>query len=546
MRTRGLLVAVVMVLATACTAGVQNQPAGGARADTIVFGKTDAGTTYIRNYNVVGPATQKTPNAEMIYEPLARIDYSDGGTVKPWLAESLEFDEKGTRLTIKVRQGVTFSDGAPLTVDDVVFSLSLPLENPDFNLGGTTYTAVEKVDESTVAVTFAKPGFSEVNQFASPSLPMVPKKIWEKQDLKTWTNPDPVGTGPFVLESFAAQQITLRARDDYWGGTFPMTHLKIIPTNQDAVKAQLLRGEVDWAIQSWPGAEQEYVAKDPGRHLYQLYATGGAYSMLYNTAEPPFDDVHVRRALAMTIPRGDIVTTLNRPGTEAGPTGLVDLVYRDWIKPEYRGKVQQVDAEGARRELAEGGWTVTDGKLVKDGEAYAPTLSFNQDFGWAPYADIMINSWKSALGLQVKSAGAPGANLYESQQLGTFDLTIATTGGAGVSGVYSMLAGRAAKPVGKKAATNPGRWKDAKTDAVLAELMGTADTGELRQYAQEMQTIVVDQVPFSPIYNSYWFVAINAGRWTGWPTPGKFTHVPFPGLGPDTTMTLMNLKRAAP
>ncbi|MEO3802983.1 ABC transporter substrate-binding protein [Nonomuraea sp. B1E8] len=546
MRTRGLLAAVVMVLATACTAGVQNQPAGGARADTIVFGKTDAGTTYVRNYNVVGPATQKTTNAEMIYEPLLRIDYSDGGTVKPWLAESFEFDEKGTRLTIKVRQGVTFSDGAPLTVDDVVFSLRLPLENPDFNLAGTTYEDVEKVDGSTVAVTFGEPGFSEINQFASSSLPMVPKKIWEKQDLNAWTNPDPVGTGPFVLESFAAQQITLRARDDYWGGKLPMKYLKIIPTNQDAVKAQLLRGEVDWAIQSWPGAEQEYVAKDPQKHLYQLYATGGAYSMLYNTAKPPFDDVHVRRALAMTIPRGDIVTTLNRPGTEAGPTGLVDLVYRDWIKPEYRGKVQQVDAEGARRELAEGGWTVDDGKLVKDGKAYAPSLSFNQDFGWAPYADIMINSWKSALGLKVKSAGAPGANLYESQQLGTFDLTIATTGGAGVSGVYSMLAGRAVKPVGKKAATNLGRWKDAKTDAVLSDLMGTSDVGRLKQLAQDMQTIVVDQVPFSPIYNSYWFVAINAGRWTGWPTPEKFTYVPFPNLGPDTTMTLMNLKRAAP
>jgi peptide/nickel transport system substrate-binding protein len=546
MPRRGLLVALVLVLATACSAGGQSRPSGGARADTIVFGKTDGGTTYIRNYNVVGPATQKTPNAEMIYEPLARVDYSDGGTIKPWLAESLEFDEKGTRLTIKVRRGVTFSDGSPLTADDVVFSLNLPLDKPDFNLGGTTYTAVRKVDESTVAVTFDSPGFSEINQFASPSLPMVPKKIWEKQDLNTWTNPDPVGTGPFVLESFAAQQITLRARDDYWGGTFPMKHLKIIPTNQDAVKAQLLRGEVDWAIQSWPGAQEEYVAKDPQAHLYQMYATGGAYSMLYNAAKPPFDDVHVRRALAMTIPRADIVTTLNRPGTEAGPTGLVDLVYKDWLKPEYRGKVQQMDAEGAKRELAAGGWTVTDGTLVKDGKAYEPTISFNQDFGWAAYADIMVNSWKSALGLRVKPAGAPGANLYESQQLGEFDLTIVATGGAGVSGVYSMLAGRAAKPIGKKAATNPGRWRDAKTDAVLAKMLGTADAGRLKQYAQEMQSIVVDQVPFSPIYNSYWFVAVNAKRWTGWPTPEEFTHVPFPGLGPDCTMTLMSLKRAAP
>ncbi|SDJ58125.1 ABC transporter substrate-binding protein [Streptomyces indicus] len=534
--------------ASACTAGTGAGAAGtggGKAVDTLVFGKTDAGTTFVRNYNMFTPATQKTPHGELIYESLLRVDYSDGAKVKPWLAESAEFDEAGTTLTVQLRDDVTFSDGKPLTADDVVFSLGVPLKDPSFNTGGITYEKVEKQDERTVTVRWPRPAFSESSQLASIQVPIVPKHIWEGKDLKSWTNPDPVGTGPFTLERFAAQQLTLKAREDYWGGAFELKTLKIVPTSPDTVKAQLLRGEVDWTLQAWNGAEKEYVAKDPKHHLYEKYATGGAYSLFFNTARAPFDDVHVRRALALTIPRKDIVTTLQRPGTEAGPTGLVDEIFADVILPEYRGKVQQVDVAAALRELEQSGYEIKGGKLVKDGKSYTPKISFNQDFGWDAYANLMIRSWQKHLGLTVKSTGAPGANLFEQQQTGDFDLTISTTGGAGVAGLYSALSSRAYRPLGEKAATNFGRWKDGRTEAAIARMQGTNDPAVIESAAHELQRIVAEQVPFSPIYNSYWFVAVNAKRWTGWPTPENFTAVPMLGLGPDATRTLQSLKRAA-
>lgn len=72
-----------------------------------------------------------------------------------------------------------------------------------------------------------------------------------------------------------------------------------------------------------------------------------------------------------------------------------------------------------------------------------------------------------------------------------------------------------------------------------------ADEDTLRSLGQEMQRIVVDEVPFSPLYNSYWFVDVNATYWTGWPTPDDFDAVPFPSLGPDTVRTLLSLKPAS-
>ncbi|MFF2846571.1 ABC transporter substrate-binding protein [Streptomyces sp. NPDC058001] len=536
----------VSLAASSCTAGTGTTGnSGGGGADTLVFGKTDGGTTFVRNYNVFGPAAQKAPSAEMIYEPLARVDYGDGAKVKPWLAKSMTFDRAGTTLTVKLRDDVTFSDGKKMTADDVEFSLGIPLSDPSFNLGGVTYDKVAKVDEATVTVHFPKPAFSELGQLGSVTMPIVPKHIWARQNLKTWTNPDPVGTGALALSKFSAQQVTLTARDDYWGGELPMKRVKIIPSGPDAVRAQLLRGDIDWALSAWSGAEKEYVAKDPRHHLYQRYATGGAYALFYNTAKAPFDNVHLRRALAMTIPRSDIVATLERPGTEAGPTGLVDEIYEDQLLPEYRGKVQKVDRAAAKAELAKSGFTVQGGKLVKDGKSWSPTLSFNQDYGWDAYANIVIKSWESVLGVKVKPVGAPGANLFEAQQNGEFDLTINTTAGAGAPGVYSALSSRALRPLGQKAATNFGRWKDAETDAAVEKLIGSNDPKALEDASHTMQRIVAQKVPYSPIYNSYWFIAINSKHWTGWPTPENFHAVPFPGLGPDTTLTLLGLKPAA-
>ena len=531
---------------TACSAGARSGAQGGAQGtDTLVIGKTDGGTTFIRNYNVFGPALEKAPDAELIYEALTRVDYSDGAKVKPWLAQSMSFDPTGTTLTVKLREDVKFSDGRPMTADDVVFSLGIPLSDPTFNMGGTTYDHVAKVDASTVTVHWPTPAFSELDQLASAFVPIVPQHLWAGQDLKSWTNPDPVGTGGYTLERFAPQQITLAARTDYWGGQFAVKHVKVIPTNGNTLRAQLLRGDVDWALAAWGNADQEYIAKDPAHHLYQKYATGGAYAMFFNVAQAPFDDVHLRRALAMTIPRTEIVATLQRPGTEAGPTGLVDAIYGKEILPQYRGKVQQIDAAGALQELSLSGYQVKDGKLVKDGKSYTPKLSFNQDYGWGPYADIMIRSWQKVLGIQVTSVGAPGANLYVQQQTGAFDMTINTTGGAGLAGVYSALGSQAYRPLGQKAATNFGRWKDPATDAAVADLLSSNDPAVVQKASGTLQQIVAEQVPYSPIYASYWFVPINSLHWTGWPTPANFSFVPFPGLSADTTLTLLNLKQAA-
>jgi ABC-type transport system substrate-binding protein len=89
------LVAVGATILVGCSGPAAKPADGDAAGGTVVHGKTDGGTTFVRNYNVLGPATDKAPNMELVYEPLMRVDYGDGGVVKPWLAESWRFAEAG-------------------------------------------------------------------------------------------------------------------------------------------------------------------------------------------------------------------------------------------------------------------------------------------------------------------------------------------------------------------------------------------------------------------------------------------------------------------
>ncbi|MFD5124075.1 hypothetical protein [Streptomyces sp. NPDC058385] len=118
--------------------------------------------------------------------------------------------------------------------------------------------------------------------------------------------------------------------------------------------------------------------------------------------------------------------------------------------------------------------------------------------------------------------------------------------GTGVYNSYSaMLDSKYAKPVGKNSNfNNTVRWKDPRTDQLLDELRRTDDKARVAELSAGLEKIVAGQVPLCPLFQSVWFVNINARRWQGWPKPGTDGYVPHFINGPDFTMTLQNLRPA--
>ncbi|MEM9221591.1 MAG: ABC transporter substrate-binding protein, partial [Pseudomonadota bacterium] len=158
-----------------------------------------------------------------IVEPLAEMSY-DGLT--PVLAESWEASPDGLSFTVKLRDGVTFSDGEPLTSDDVAFS-AMNVWKEKQNIGRQIFAnleAVETPDPLTAVFRFSEPTPGQLIENALPVVTaVVPKHLLEGEDLDaTSYNTSPVGTGPFVLSEHKPGELYRLARNEnYWGEDEP-------------------------------------------------------------------------------------------------------------------------------------------------------------------------------------------------------------------------------------------------------------------------------------------------------------------------------------
>src|SRR5699024_8490220 len=150
------------------------------------------------------------------FNPLEAIDQEP----VPLLGESYEWNEAGTVLTVTIREGVTWTDATEFTAADVAFTFNNVRDTEALNPGGTAPSA-EAVDDLTVEITYAEPSFTEgPNALARTWI--IPEHLFaDVEDLATYANEEPVGTGPFVYDDFTAESYLLRTNDAYWDGGRP-------------------------------------------------------------------------------------------------------------------------------------------------------------------------------------------------------------------------------------------------------------------------------------------------------------------------------------
>lgn len=512
------------------------------RRDTVNILSKD--TQLVRNFNVFSPSNHAGPAAGLIFEQAVRLDTFDGAKIKPWLASSWVFSDGGRQLTFTVRDGVRFSDGSPLTADDFVYSMELPLKHSELTPSGAGFTAVEKVSDNQVKLIFDEPSYQ--NLFNCTNITIVPKSQWDGQDPVTWTTPDPIGTGPCVLAGFSSQQFLFERRDDYWAGTLPMRYVRFPTASEDSAKLLMVDDQLDLSTIAWPGGQKHYVERDPGKYFYRPKPNGGSEGIMFNHTKPPWNDVHVRRALSMAIDR-QVVSDVLADGQLPMPvTNLDDQIYSDWILPEYANQVQQLDVAGAKAELEQGGWSVEAGQLTKDGESYPLNFRFITDYpAWHIETAVVADQWQRYLGLKVNLIAQVGATYNGVVNSGDFDVAYWFCGNA--NGVYqsyfSLMDPALLAPVGEVASGNPGRWKDPETKQLMATMRGTDDPSALVESAHRLQRIVVEQLPFIPVLSGGIWNAINQTYWTGWPI-AEDSQLKVAETTADAVLMLQNLKRA--
>jgi len=219
-----------------------------------------------------------------------------------------------TTWTFKLRSGVKFHNGDPLTSADVKFSIERTYDPNVKTMVATILTTIDRIetpDAGTVVIHTKKPDPLLPARLAFYAGQIVPKKYLESVGNDGF-NAKPVGSGPVKLSSWTKDdKLVLDANADYWGGKIDFDRLTMRPIPETAPRiAALLKGEVD-AITQLPADQGERVAGNASTRVAgALYA--GLYVLAVNSKRPPLDNPLVKQALSLAIDREAIVKELWR------------------------------------------------------------------------------------------------------------------------------------------------------------------------------------------------------------------------------------------
>lgn len=507
---------------TGCAAGTAESNASGSGAALTIAKPDGAITTESHNPYLGDSSASKYGYAKVMFEPLALVNPTGDLGTTPWLAESVEWNDDYTELTVVPRSGVTWSDGTEFTGDDIVYTFDQFLDGRLTDTSGLKYEGAT-VDGDAITLKFGDSKY--VSQARVLHTPIVPKHIWEDIDEP---DSDPltdeglaVGTGPYVLDTWSTESVTLTANPDYWGGELAVPELHYVSYGDNAaLTTALVSGDADWAQAFIPQIESSYLAADEDNH-FLVSPTAGAGTLFMNLQTKPFDDPALRQALAWTIDRQAYVDIAREGASEAiwSPTGLGNLLEGE-ILPEHAGEEYQVDVEKAKQILTDAGYTWQDEKLIDpDGEAVSFSISVPAGWSdWNTQQALIAEELDAALGIEVKVDQPDWGGWDAARQEGTFQAIIhwlEDTGNA--YGLYTSTM----DPrwiVDDRAQYNFGRFDDPAVTEALNTYANASSDEERESALAVMQAAFVENVPAIPLGAHPLLGEYNTRNYVGFPT----------------------------
>ena len=267
------------------------------------------------------------------------------------LATGYTVSDDGLTWTVTLRDDVTFTDGEPLTAEDVAFTYNTVKESSSVT-DLTMLDRAEATGDTTVVFHMNTP-FS-VWPYTMAYVGIVPEHAYDET-----YGEHPIGSGRYILKQWdKGQQIILEANPDYYGQKPEMERVTILFLEEDAAFLAVQAGQVDLAYTSATYADQQ----PEGYALFRCETVDNRGVNLPVTGNPVTSDVSVRRAINMGIDRQEMIdNVLNGYGTPA--YSVCDKM--PWYNPASE---VAYDPEGAARLLEDAGWTLgADGVREKDG-----------------------------------------------------------------------------------------------------------------------------------------------------------------------------------
>jgi peptide/nickel transport system substrate-binding protein len=457
----------------------------------------------------------------LIYEPLIQFNLASPPKYTPWLATSYAWSNSGKTLTFAIRQGVKWNDGQPFTADDVAFTFNMLKGDAAVNLNGVKYGTVT-ASGNNVVLNFATPQFTNLQSIAGTA--MVPKHIWASQSKpETFTDPNPVGTGPFKLGSFTPQGFTLVKNPGYWQAAqlkVPKVFFPVYTSNTSALSA-LFAGQIDWTGNFIPGLQKSFISTNPANH-HHWEAPGGTNSLIPNMNKWPTNQLPVRQAISAAINR-QLLATEGEAGLEnpvLNATGLTSPLFDAWAGPVASMTVSATgSAAAAQQILQKAGYTKgSDGFFAKGGKKVSITITNPSAYTDYAQVDALVAQELRAAGIDATFQGQSVDAWNSDVASGNFQLTSHWSNG-GIT-PYNMYDGwlDSALSSGSTATGNYERLKDPAVDQMLAKLAGAESTADQTAALEPIAKYVAANLPVIPTTTASQWFQYNSQNYTGWPT----------------------------
>jgi peptide/nickel transport system substrate-binding protein len=362
---------------------------------------------------------------------------SEGCPGTPAIAESWERSEDGRTWTIHLHEGITFSDGTPVTAGTIkqVLEWWSSIEEIAVFTAETLYLeSAEAIDDLTLQYTTFEPIINSPDYDWAFMWTLPP--LWldlDPAELFTYEFDPPTGTGPYVLTEYVpGSHMVFDAREDYYRGKPPIDRIVYtVYANADALTNALLAGEIDLTLPFLPPESYDVLAADPNITIEEKNP-GDTYNLAFNmssagTTHPAIKDPAVREAIDYAIDKDQIVEIVFLGHAVTCPS--------NWAcGPNFEGEVNPdlqitpFDLDRANQILEEAGYLDTDDDGVRetaDGLPLEFRLVYITDFPPAVTMSEIIAGWLAEIGIQVSIEAVEWGTWYDvvtNQR--DFDMTI--------------------------------------------------------------------------------------------------------------------------
>ncbi len=469
----------------------------------------------------------------LMYEPLLQTNAIKPGQYYNWLATGYSWSNGGKSITFTIRPGVKWSNGTPMTASDVAFTFNMIKQYPDVNNTGLAVGSVSS-SGNQVTLNFASPQYANLQNIAGQTY-IVPESVWSKVgDPGKYTDPNPVGTGPYTVSQFSPQGITLKANPSYWGGKPAVSEVQF-PTYASAntALAALQTDQLHWAGNFIPGVQQVFEAGHASHHTW--FVPIQTNSLEPNLTKFPTNQLAVRKAISLAIDR----TALSQQaegGIEppvSNASGLTLPIFQQFLSPSVANTTLNAhsDIAGAKQVLQQAGYVMGSDGLFRTKSGQKLTIDVTNPSSFSDYAtgDQMVAGWLRKAGIDATFVGQSVTAWSSDIATGNFQLT-SHWSQTSVSPYQLYNDWLNSAQATNNAAGDYERLKDPNVDAMLSKLAGANSVADQQTDLAPIEQYVAQNLPIIPTVYGVVFDEYNTSKFTGWPSASN----PYESGSPNT------------